>query len=60
MDYLLELYDDKGACIDFFRFATPMRALEVLGEITSEENGFRFVTATCYLNQQPQWELEIK
>jgi hypothetical protein len=60
MEYLLELYDDKGACIQSFRCGTPMRALEMIGEVSNETGRFEFVTATCYLKGLPQWELEIK
>lgn len=59
-EYLLECYNAKGECVDFFHFDTPMRALEALGEISLEEGRFKFDYATCYLNQKVVWELEIK
>lgn len=59
--YLVELYNDSGKCVGSFYTDTPMTAITKLGRYCEDANGFdKFVRATCYHKQSPQWELEIK
>lgn len=60
MDFLCEIYDAKGARLDYMRFDDPMLALAWVAAKSTLHLGFEFVTATCYHKGVPQWELEIK
>lgn len=59
MDYLVELYDDKGALLEARRFPDPMTGLTWVAEKAEWNGGFEFVTASCYLTGRSQWELSI-
>jgi hypothetical protein len=59
MDFLCEIYDAKGRCIDSLRFTDPMQALKWVGDWCIDRTFLDFVHATCYHKQVPQWELEV-
>ncbi len=60
MNYLVEMYDETGKKTYNFRQHTAESALSNLASLAQSRDTYPFVTATCYLNGKPVWELEFK
>jgi hypothetical protein len=59
MKALVEFYDDTGRCFESFRTTDEVEAIRMTALRVVKWRGIGFRNASCYVDGQQQWNLEI-